>query len=317
MHAQVLRLLGPVSGTTMMTRSFFSHAHSSTAPYARLIPSGASLAFETSYDRGLVDEFKRRVPPESRSWDAGTKRWLVDPAYGDMCAQLAFAFLGVQVAVPAIAATPTVETKLIKLEYLGRTKDRGNGESSAYGYADGGWTVILSEQVLRDWFQATPQSPTEKPTLYAALGIKATATSDELKAAYRRLVKIWHPDVNRGDPDAPEQFKAVQHAYEILSDGIKRRKYDAGLALQASLQRPQGLPPFGRFGSMYADSSSTSADGYRAPLKCGWVLTEGKQILGRFSVSKIIGWEDVVDAQGRTMVTCWPKGAETFAVVWQ
>ncbi|TMD14603.1 MAG: J domain-containing protein [Chloroflexi bacterium] len=60
---------------------------------------------------------------------------------------------------------------------------------------------------------------------YATLGVARTATDKEIKSAYRRLARQLHPDVNN-DPKATERFKLVNEAYEVLSDGRKRQKYD-------------------------------------------------------------------------------------------
>ena len=63
--------------------------------------------------------------------------------------------------------------------------------------------------------------------LYAILGVKETASPAEIKKAYRKLSKKFHPDVNDGDKYFEERFKEIQNAYEILSDSIGRSKYDA------------------------------------------------------------------------------------------
>lgn len=65
-----------------------------------------------------------------------------------------------------------------------------------------------------------------KRDLYEVLGVSRTATADEVKRAYRRLAKQYHPDTNRGDATAETKFKEVQHAYSILSDKEKRARYD-------------------------------------------------------------------------------------------
>lgn len=65
----------------------------------------------------------------------------------------------------------------------------------------------------------------EKRDYYEVLGVSKTASQDEIKSAFRKLAKKYHPDVNK-DPDAPEKFKEAQEAYAVLSDETKRSQYD-------------------------------------------------------------------------------------------
>ena len=65
-----------------------------------------------------------------------------------------------------------------------------------------------------------------KRDYYATLGVSRTASEKEIKAAYRRLARKHHPDVNPGDKKAEELFKEIGEAYGVLSDPEKRKKYD-------------------------------------------------------------------------------------------
>ena len=62
--------------------------------------------------------------------------------------------------------------------------------------------------------------------LYDTLGVKKGASADEIKKAYRKLARQYHPDRNPGDASSEERFKEVQTAYDVLSDDEKRKQYD-------------------------------------------------------------------------------------------
>jgi molecular chaperone DnaJ len=85
---------------------------------------------------------------------------------------------------------------------------------------------------------------TQPKDLYGALGVAKGASQDEIKKAYRKLARQYHPDANQGDAAAEERFKEIQGAYDVLSDPEKRKQYDAF----GSAGGPQGFPGGGGAG---------------------------------------------------------------------
>ncbi len=96
---------------------------------------------------------------------------------------------------------------------------------------------------------------------YTVLGVSRQASADEIRKAYRRLAKQYHPDRNQGDAKAEERFKAVSGAFDIIGDAEKRKKFDRGEIDADGNERatmgggpfsgggaPRGWPPRGHAG---------------------------------------------------------------------
>jgi curved DNA-binding protein len=75
---------------------------------------------------------------------------------------------------------------------------------------------------------------------YETLGVSKTATEDEIRSAFRKLARKYHPDVAKDKKTAEEKFKQINEAYEVLSDPEKRKKYDQ---LGANWNQPGGFQP--------------------------------------------------------------------------
>lgn len=288
--------------------------------YARIERNGNELKFYSSYDSGLVAGLKREIPSRDRRWVPAGKYWAVAPKYESTLIDLADRWLGVTAHVSGNLSTKAAQTeqRLIRVEYIGQAKDRGTGEMVSYGARMAGtkqgiiglafnvpkldWPYAFPEKVLKEFFngQSDDSSQNAISTLYAVLLVSQSASQQEIKQAYRKMQRRYHPDINK-DEDAHEMSQRINEAYNILRNPTKRRKYDAGLKLEALAKQA----------STYKAASSD----WSMPLRCGLIMCEGTERLGRFHVSKILAWNDIVES-GRTLVTSWDKSINELRREW-
>src|SRR5207253_6385248 len=76
------------------------------------------------------------------------------------------------------------------------------------------------------WSSDVCSSDLKTKNYYSTLGVKKTATADEIRKAFRKAARKYHPDVNPGDKKAEEKFKEISEANDVLSDDKKRKIYD-------------------------------------------------------------------------------------------
>ncbi len=178
--------------------------------------------------------------------------------------------------------------------------------------------------------------------LYEIIGVPRTASTEEIKKAYRRLAKRYHPDVNPGNRSAEEKFKEVTAAFEVLSDEKRRKLYDefGADALRTGFDekkageyrrwKGQGAPPGGMpfdfgdfatvnvgdfgafdFGSIFGDLFGGGGAGPRTRARRGAARMPGADAQARIEISlrdAVLGAERDVRLDGRTLRVKIPAG---------
>src|SRR5712691_7864662 len=93
---------------------------------------------------------------------------------------------------------------------------------------------------------------------YEVLGVSRSASADEVKTAYRKLARKFHPDLNPSDKAAEERFKELQEAYDVLSDAENRKLYDQYGENWRAVKQGGGAPPHG-WGSTRSTTGSQAS----------------------------------------------------------
>lgn len=120
---------------------------------------------------------------------------------------------------------------------------------------------------------------------YQILGVEKNASADEIKSAYRRLAKKYHPDVNK-TPEAAEKFKDINEAYEVLGDDKKRANYDQFGSADGPQFGGGGAGGFGDFfGGGFSDIFSDIFSSFGRGGARGRVMEKGEDIFVNLSIS--------------------------------
>lgn len=252
----------------------------------QIVQQGSTAFVLTPYDPGFVAELKLCVPASSRKWNPETKAWTVESRYIPDVKRLMLKAFGQADVLNQETFTQSKAQRYDRylIEYVARVKDDGY----ALCWAKDGFTVRVSEKVLREFFELGMPVEVETKSVpsdyYQVLGIKVSATPDEVKTAWRRGVMTWHPD-RCHEPDAQDWFQAVQEAYQVLSNQTLRPKYDAGRKLDQLAHKEE------RHQKKVMDTY-----GYTPPVRCGLLTFEGVQGV-YLEITKILKWDD--DTQER------------------
>lgn len=274
----------------------------------RVTVHNGNLALDTPFDRGFLNELKMRVPSTDRVWSdkhsIPKNTWLVHPKHARTVHQLILDHYGEDVKIPDIKQTVSKQTGKVSLYYLGTAKDKNDGYAYGMDFKHE-WTILIHEDVLRAWFSGAPEIKIKKSqqvpaTYFEKLGIKKSATEEEIKKGYRRMAMQWHPDHCK-EPNARDKFEEIQAAYDTLIDPKKRKIYIFGLAQEQEYAVTKEKQD--------TWTKALSMDTTYVPnLRCGVLMAEYTEELGRKVITKILSWDDVVNTKGEILVTSWAAG---------
>jgi hypothetical protein len=281
---------------------------------SELKPHPEGISVNTPFNRNFVYDLKESIPSHERKWDGVAKLWIVHPKHGQTVQKLILRYFRENVSIPQVNAITEKRRGTIKLLYVGSAKEREDGSRTAFGmhFDTKQWSVVFPESVLRNWFDGieldsdiSEHTVLPKGSYYLTLGLKSvTDNMDEIKSAYRRMARQWHPDVCK-EPDATERFKLINEAYAALSDPRQKKLYDIGMRMVDSTTSTKK-----------ASRSAWYQDDYKPDLRCGVIDCDYEVLMGRAFVQKIHSWADITNARGETLVTSWRMNDKEPTVYW-
>ncbi|MEY9399507.1 curved DNA-binding protein CbpA [Bradyrhizobium japonicum] len=130
---------------------------------------------------------------------------------------------------------------------------------------------------------------------YETLGVTRSATDKEIKSAFKKLARKFHPDLHPGDKEAETKFKAISAANDLLKDKEKRRRFDAGEIDTSGAERPQE-----RFYRDFADgpayTSHAAQDGFDS--------NEGPILIAEAPLCRPLPWISLTSYKPKSTSTC-------------
>lgn len=265
------------------------------------------LAIDTPFSREFKDELKDIVPSIERKWDDKMRVWLVHPKHGKAVKKLIRKYYLVDIQIPDVKLEDgKINTDIIKLLYLGTVKDRNKGFAYGLDFETTNWDILIHKDVLETWFNGNLRKVEGPKSLFQVLGVSMDSTPDEIKKGFRKMALQWHPDHCK-EPNAADKFRIINDAYNILKDEKMRERYLYGIN-QTALT----------FGNVRVNNQGIErdTDSYVPNLRCGILNAKYEITMGRRIVQEIYSWDDIVDANGKILVTSWAYGDTRLSIEW-
>jgi len=273
-------------------------------PDVRVLAESGGYKVLTPFNRNFVDALKIEIPTTGRKWEPTSKCWYVSETHGAKLKELIDSHYGVDVQMPVIlgAKNASFETTF-QADYVANCKGDSPELAAASVHCNGGWNARIPEKVLRVWFKqaAASEAANAPQTLYAVLGCDEKSSDLEIKKAFKRAARQWHPDLCK-EPEARDMFERIKAASEVLLDVIRRAKYNAGLAFEKMARSPKSRHHVSRYAS------------FTPILRCGKLTVKGRVDLGMLIVEEILKWDDIENEIGQTMVSFW--AGDNYSVMW-
>lgn len=256
------------------------------------------------YVKGLNNYVKKWIPSSERRYCPITKRWFFNKFYLNNVANGIKQF-GLFPVIVDLGGESGNNTQEFVIEYLKITYTKKDGTFYKL-YLRNRHIANLPDYQMKQWWLDNPYNKpkplsAEASNFYKLLEVDQHCKIEEIKESYRQLAMQFHPDTST-ELDAHEIFVRLNSAYEVLTNPIKRKKYDAGITY-ARMINENG-------------SSVTSRSRFtEPPVKCGRVKAVGKFHLGLFVIDKVLKWQDIIK-DGKLMASHFNTVTNNYEITW-